>query len=535
MRISYSVENIRRLAEVRPIELRPITVLVGRNSAGKSTYLRSLPLIRQSIETKSSAPILWFGDLVDFGDFNTAISERKSADMAVFSFIIEDLEGRHRSTVSRFSNYLIRYRRPILAIDNLNVRYFVGAEGDKTVLRKVTLEIPNEGISFEITYRGRSGTGGTVTVNGEELTQVSQNYETVNSDNNLFSTPILISKSKDSNSNVRSRKSYQEALVDELEKLLRREVPRISSDDTFKSEVANILLVDTNLEEGWAELEAISGTVSFQKLYRSILTGQASKVENSISTIQKTFRSLQILDLLAERLTSFFVGVGYLGPARAAGERYYRKQELEVSEILPNASNFAMFLDTLTVSQKQAFSEWVEGLFGYGVEVASIGGHISINLKAGTHSVNVTDTGYGVSQMLPVLASVWWASQRRSERWLSGYGRGAIPRTIAIEQPELHLHPAHQAKLADVFAGAVSLGKGERSDVQVNILIETHSEALINRLGELIEDGTLKRTDVQIVIFSAKDDIKSPPEVSLAEFDDRGALKNWPFGFFNYS
>jgi AAA15 family ATPase/GTPase len=131
MRISYSVENIRRLAQVEPIEIRPITVLVGRNSAGKSTFLRSLPLIRQSIETRSSAPILWYGDLVDFGDFKTAISEDEKAGTAVFSFKVDDLHGRSRRTVSHPINYLIWYRTQNLHVQGLEVRYFVGAEGEK--------------------------------------------------------------------------------------------------------------------------------------------------------------------------------------------------------------------------------------------------------------------------------------------------------------------------------------------------------------------------------------------------------------------
>jgi len=535
MRISYSVENIRRLTQVDPVEIRPITVLVGRNSAGKSTFLRSLPLIRQSIETRSSAPILWYGDLVDFGDFKTAISDDEKVGTAIFSFKVDDLTGRSRRTVSHQINYLIWYKTQNLHVRGLEVRYFVGAEGGKTVLKKISLKIPGEEIECEIIYRGRSGTGGTVSVNGEEISQISQSFEIVNASDNLFSSPSLISKVRDSTSNVRRRNSYQDVLVVELEKLLRRSVTRISSDDTFRTEVANIMSSKVCLNEVWSELAADAGTVSFKKFYQSMQHSGSSKVRNSVATIQKTFRSLQVLDLLSEKLTAFFLGVGYLGPARAAGERYYRKQELEVSEILPNGSNLPMFLDSLSTNQKRAFSDWVENLFGYGVELKSFEGHISINLKAGKNSVNVTDTGYGVSQILPVLATVWWASQRPAERWSAAHPRNTNIRTIAIEQPELHLHPAHQAKLADVFAEGIALGAREHSTKIVNVLVETHSESLINRLGELIEIGTLNKDDVQIVIFSAEDDINSPTKVSLAEFDDRGALTNWPFGFFNYS
>lgn len=534
MRISYSVENIRRLAQVEPIEIRPITVLVGRNSAGKSTFLRSLPLIRQSIETRSSAPILWYGDLVDFGDFKTAISEDEKTGTAVFSFKVDKARGRIRRSVSPHTNYRMAYGTQIVAAENLEIRYFVGADGEKTVLKKISLKIPNEDIQCEISYHGRFGTSGTITINNAEVTLISQANEIVNQTDNLFSSPSLVSKVKDSTSKVRRRSSIQDALVSELEKILRRNVTRISSHDTFRTEVANIFANSNQLDEVWVSLEELAGTVSFKRFYRSIQSGNNEKARANISTIHKTFRSVQILELINENLTSFFHGVGYLGPARAAGERYYRKQELEVSEILPNGSNFPMFLDSLTISQKRAFSDWVENLFGYGVELKSFEGHISINLKAGKNSVNVTDTGYGVSQILPVLGTVWWASQRPPERWAS-ITQNLNVRTIAIEQPELHLHPAHQAKLADVFAKGVSLAEDSAANRKVNVLIETHSEALINRLGELIENGVLDKNDVQIVVFSAEDDINSPTKVSLAEFDDKGALTNWPFGFFNYS
>lgn len=520
---------------MEPIEIRPITVLVGRNSAGKSTFLRSLPLIRQSMETRSSAPILWFGDLVDFGDFKTAISSDSEDGNAVFSFKITDLEARYRAAISSQANYLLRYRTQYLQVDEVIIRYFVGAEAGKTTLKRISLRVPSEDIECDILYRGRSGTGGALHVNGREMPSVSQNFEIVNISNELFSSPSLISKSKDATSKVRRRHSYQEVVVRELERFLRREIPRISSDDTFRNEVSNILSGNPYMRKKWAELAEGADTISFRKYYEKIGSGRAEKSESELLTFQKTFRALQLLDAANDQLGGFFSSVNYLGPARAAGERYYRKQELEVSEILPNGSNFPMFLDSLTSSQKRNFSTWVESVFGYGVELKSFEGHISINLRAGEKSVNVTDTGYGVSQILPVLGTVWWSSQRAVERWHPSYRRNQNVRTIAIEQPELHLHPAHQAKLADVFAKGIKLGRGENSESAVNIMIETHSEALINRLGELIEDNVISSDDVQVVVFSAEDDINSATRVSVANFDKDGSLENWPFGFFNYS
>ncbi len=58
------IENLRSLGDTGLVQLRPITLLVGQNSSGKSTFLRSFPLLRQSVDANVSGPILWWGDLV---------------------------------------------------------------------------------------------------------------------------------------------------------------------------------------------------------------------------------------------------------------------------------------------------------------------------------------------------------------------------------------------------------------------------------------------------------------------------------------
>jgi AAA ATPase domain len=143
----------------------------------------------------------------------------------------------------------------------------------------------------------------------------------------------------------------------------------------------------------------------------------------------------------------------YIGPARARSERYYRYQDLAVSEIDPDGKNFAMFLNSLTPYQILELSEWIERLFGYGFKVSrdADGGHMSINQVTAKTTTNIVDTGYGVSQILPVLGQVWWAKERL--RQTNGSLQSSL---IAIEQPELHLHPAHQALLADAFGGELA-------------------------------------------------------------------------------
>jgi predicted ATPase len=162
---------------------------------------------------------------------------------------------------------------------------------------------------------------------------------------------------------------------------------------------------------------------------------------------------------------------------------------LAVSEIDPDGKNFPMFLNSLANYQINNFSRWIQQLFGYGLEVErqAGGGHMSINLVARGVTSNIVDTGYGISQILPVLGQIWWARNRPT------LAAEESPLTLlAIEQPELHLHPAHQALLADALVGEIKgASVAPASENRLNFLIETHSETLLNRLGELVSRGRI--------------------------------------------
>ena len=235
-----------------------------------------------------------------------------------------------------------------------------------------------------------------------------------------------------------------------------------------------------------------------------------------------------ILRLVTASIYETFSSTLYIGPARAKSDRYYRYQDLNVSEIDPDGENFAMFLNSLHSREISAFSDWVRSLFGYGVKISQSSGHISIQLQYGADLVNVVDTGYGVSQILPVLGQIWWANERAGLRRLSGRPRAL--QIIAIEQPELHLHPAHQALLADAFVGALS--QADKRSKTLSLVVETHSEMLVNRLGSLIAQGRLPPSSAQVVLFEDDPEGENVTRCSIATFGRDGDLRNWPYGFF---
>ena len=132
--------------------------------------------------------------------------------------------------------------------------------------------------------------------------------------------------------------------------------------------------------------------------------------------------------------------------------------------------------------------------------------------------VSHRDVGIGISQVLPVLVSAYASSNE----------------LIAIEQPEIHLHPALQAELGDVFLQSALAGGGN------TFLVETHSEHLLLRIMRRMRETNASdlpdavpevRPDDVMVLFVESDG----PQSIIREMplNERGELvKAWPGGFF---
>ena len=88
---SIRIENLRSLKDTGFIKLKKLNILLGSNSSGKSTFLRSFPLFAQSVKKNLRGPISWFDDsMVDFGNYETAINFGASKDEGIaFSYILK--------------------------------------------------------------------------------------------------------------------------------------------------------------------------------------------------------------------------------------------------------------------------------------------------------------------------------------------------------------------------------------------------------------------------------------------------------------
>lgn len=132
---------------------------------------------------------------------------------------------------------------------------------------------------------------------------------------------------------------------------------------------------------------------------------------------------------------------------------------------------------------------------------------VRIRRSASAAEVAITDVGFGVSQILPVLVLCYYAPE------------GA---TILLEQPEIHLHPSVQAGLADVFIDAIKTRK-------VQILLESHSEHLLRRLQRRIAEAKLQPDQAALYFVGLADGESRLEQLNLDLF---GNITNWPERFF---
>lgn len=165
-------------------------------------------------------------------------------------------------------------------------------------------------------------------------------------------------------------------------------------------------------------------------------------------------------------------------------------------------------------SLRELVNEWLCERFGmlrklHLVQIDKAGTLVSlVGDEEGMRGINVAAMGEGISQLLPIVARVSLAKAGEC---------------LLIEQPELHLHPAAQADLGDLFA------ENLRRSPRRQCIIETHSEHLLLRLRRRIADGTINPESIAILFVEKR---RGESRVRSLELNKYGHFDEWPEGFF---
>lgn len=502
---AIGVENYRTFREPFTLDLAPLTILLGANSSGKSSIARLPPLIAQSLAERTSAPILWVSEVIDFGSFNENVHNREEEGIIRFS-----LKGRLPGSNTRMATLGVAS----WPATDFNYEIEVGGNwNNETILRRIKLDMFGE--SIELHPEGNLLAG--ITFRGKRYRELARNTQIYLPDG-MFPVPFLVTRDAEGNMKIGER----DAIRKESIRILKSYCHSNTTDFSI-AKVVQYPYVAPFADTFCRIKERATSVPSLYRRFDGISAADADRLWLTlfVSSLPTLMPALQ-----AAVAGDVSVG-GYLAPIRAAAQRYYRRREIAVNAIDPTGENLAMYLNSLQYFELDEINRDFREFFGHEVTVQKSEGHISLRVGTGrSQDDNLADVGFGFSQLIPVIAQVHAATKAASPS-SSRRGESFAP-VIAVEQPELHLHPAFQAKLGTYFADAAKNGRQGR---RFRFLIETHSEPLVNEITSLIGRGELDPSMVKIYLFDRDPDenVSRVLEVGVTE---AGLLPSWPFGFF---
>ncbi len=444
------IQNFKSWADTGEFRMAPLTGFFGTNSSGKTAILQFLLMLKQTVESSDHNRILHLGgdqySYVDLGT-NYDISHRhKLPEKLKFSF-----EWRPKY-INSFSLFM-----PIMKINNPQTNH--------------TEQYTNKPLKFE------------------SVIDIEENQTSVD----FFKYSFIVEDYEWNHFSV------------------------INSGEPSNKERFYKLRKDGKLFQAWEDLELAKGQESvilgledFQ-----IFKGYASKYfSNSMFPTPNNW-----LITLAPAYEDLFRNTYYLAPLREYPKRIYLWSGENPQDVSKQGESAFSALLASNKKNPEVQTAVAKALKELGLidsfrlnAIAENRGYYEVLVKRSPNSAEVliTDVGFGVSQVLPILVLCYYAP------------KGS---TLIFEQPEIHLHPSVQAGLADIFIEVIKTRN-------IQIIIESHSEHLLRRLQRRMAEEKDGFTNEDAALYFCKMDNQGDSELVPLEIDTYGNICNYPEGFF---
>ena len=542
-----AIENFKGIRDRVEIELRPITLLFGPNSAGKSTILHAIHYAREIFERRNLDPdhTLSGGKNTDLGGFQSFVHSKNLEQPIRLSFRVnmrerdedyfEPLNAIHEflefdrwtpAIMDAFGAFSFAETTVSIAWSEQHNRPYISSceiKGDNepfaTIIsdpdaRRVTLTLDTSHPSLS-TLRGWAGDDADLEGNIEQVADVFENPDRsclaeclpffrqlcLTADDGAFFLHDLSDALPTSNQTIPFALRPHEDIT------LEDKFPNLSSARRFGMDMI----------EGLSRLVImpIQEVSNFLTRFRYLGPLRETPPRNfqppRFSDPLRWSSGLGAWDELQNGSDSFVEDVGnWLGDEDKlnSGYRIERRHYIEVDLADP------LILQLLN---GRAFDE-ADPEVRLHLDDFLSQTRLVITSQDSDLTFRPHDVGIGISQVVPVVATALHGEKR----------------LLAIEQPELHLHPKLQAELTDMF---IESALGERQHV---IVLETHSELiplrLMRRIRETLEGNTsntrpkINSTDVAIHYIET---FKGTTVSTHLELSRKGQLLDpWPDGFF---
>jgi len=564
---SIELTNFKAIGEKVVIPVKPITLIFGANSAGKSSILQCLAMLAQSVSSvefefpslDGSGPLVDVGNYLDFVHkhdprkfFECRFNFHMDADFS-FEYLLPDDSDSPRSltlnsSAKKFMKIMDDFNEaslsfcftPVSEIDDHMDLFLGGNEKPAFSYSDYNIKPNFDHIFWEKYWNAFK----------KEI------YE------NIYTSPMEILRKKEIITNGKLYMDSQgskgvKRLSNQKATLLKKYLAELSIDSLIQ--ICDILLwsetyqeLKEELRRGKTEFEIIFNYYNANNIDQSnYLTGFSGFLPTKFARMKPedffcekflehlykapgypgygdSFHPGQLMVLFASHIKPFLASFSFLGPLRKRPERFHVEKDTTNNSMYDDGGNDVLSLAHDDALVNRINRELVHLQTGFQIKIVHLTDKESgtsgvfllqfINQKTGV-AASIKDVGFGYSQILPVIIKCLKPH----------YGTVG---TVVIEQPELHLHPAMQAELGDMFIRGAQTNN--------HFFIETHSEHLILRLlrriretaeGELPENvPPLTPDDIAVLYVQPGENGAQVTHIPVTADGDFAIP--WPEGFF---
>jgi len=527
------LQNFKSWRDTGLMKLAPLTGLFGANSSGKTSLLQMLLLLKQTADSPDRRQVLNLGD------------DRSPVELGTFP----DVLFRHNLS-SRLHCFLEWRLSETLTIEDPSGRRRILFEGDTLGFSsEISWKVNGQKVDQyppEWKLTAREGQVAMLVVDGQKNKQIADKLhvsgETVNRhlDRVYEKADVtggkieLVSKLHEFR-NRRSAEAAEEggrAVVDKM-------VYRFSG-ETFGMKLLAARKLEYDLLQPESDFQFVRNKGRVWKL------PPPARFYGFPDQVRGYYQNAGFLSDFELRFEELFSRLYYLGPLRGYPRREYAWAGAQPSDVGRRGENV---IDALLASRQQNHTPAPEGsrrkgpqmleqrvarLLGPSTKPETLQERVAQWLKdlglvdsfeirrvsrgsklfqvwlrghSRATEVLITDVGFGVSQILPVITLCYYAPEGS---------------TVLLEQPEIHLHPSVQAGLADILIDAIKTR-------HIQVILESHSEHLLRRLQRRMAEGMIRR-DEAAIYFCSMDAGESL--LTTLKLDSFGNIENWPEDFF---
>lgn len=513
------------------IPLRPLTIIMGENNSGKSAILKALASLAQTKIYKRATGVTsdWVssGPWFDLGSDETYINNKSKEDSFSIGFSSENFSFKYEFNVmqtdrfacdaSKITMELAGSKYSIVDFDSMpKLKELVGDEYSKM----------NE--AFGNTHRILTKHG----VTEDDILEANESIGRLSNelDNNEMNYDDRLKIINDfcQKWNLQIPLPKQDE-VTKLENYIRQngrtppEYRDLSSNFSISMLLGGVMLVDISpIAPENSNFRPIDILLERQETDRSrrksiismLLTDESISLRSrhfpdvEYHKLRRLFRS-KFFENLERLIDSEYLGAFRLEPKRVynirdRNEPYYKTMQIlctsdqkslrRINKSLKELVNVKIFPKSLHENSKNNAAQFYE---------------VTVGQRKDTANLHLSDVGYGISQLLPIL------SHLNSEN------------TLILEEAESNLHPKAQSKLMEIIVKNL-----DTKSLNPQIIMESHSEHFLLRIQQLIADGSFN--DEHVALIFVRRDEKRGTIVHHAETHNGEFLETLPESFSFY-